>query len=47
MRNKLNFRLKINTKSSKIRKYVFVKTLIRALSIGINIIYIDETNFHL
>ena len=55
MRKKLNFRYlktvpktnKLNTKSSIIRKFVFVKTLIRALAIGINIIYIDETNFQL
>jgi hypothetical protein len=55
IRNKLNYRYlktvpktnKLNTKSSKIRKFIFIKTFIRALSLGLNIIFIDESNFQL
>lgn len=55
MRNKLNFRFlktvpktnKINTTSSKIRFFLFMKVVIKSLFFGLKIVYIDESNFQL
>lgn len=38
---------KLNSKSSKLRKSIFVKVIIHALKLGLKIIYIDEPNFQL
>ena len=55
IKNKLNFRFlktvpktnKINSTSSKIRFFLFIKVVIKCLFFGLKIIYIDESNFQL
>ena len=53
LKNKLNIRFlkttpktsKLNSNSSKIRGYIFLKIVLNALKLGLKIIYIDESNF--
>ena len=55
MRNKLNFKYlktkpktnELNSYSSKITYFLFIKTIIRALIFKLKIIFIDESNFQL
>lgn len=55
MKNKLNYKylktvpktIKLKEKSSKIRTFIFIKIIARALSLKMTIIYLDESNFQL
>ena len=55
MKNKLNFRYlktlpktsKLTEKSSKIRTFVFIKIIARALALKMKVIFLDESNFQL
>ena len=55
MKNKLNFRYlktlpktsKLTEKSSKIRIFVFIKIIARALALKMKVIFLDESNFQL
>lgn len=38
---------KLNAKSSKLRKFIFIKVVIHALKLGLKIIFVDESNFQL
>lgn len=38
---------KLNSKISKLRTFLFIKVIINTLRLGLNIIYVDESNFQL
>lgn len=55
LKNKLNLRYlktvtktnKLNSNSSKVRSFFFIKAIIRALELNLKIIFLDESNFQL